>query len=30
MAGAPSIKDAIAAYVRAVKDKTFPGPEHSF
>jgi 3-methyl-2-oxobutanoate hydroxymethyltransferase len=30
MAGAPSIKDAIAAYVRAVKDKTFPAPEHCF
>jgi 3-methyl-2-oxobutanoate hydroxymethyltransferase len=30
MAGAPSIRDAIAAYVRAVKDKTFPAPEHCF
>ena len=30
MEGAPSIKAAIAAYVKAVKDKTFPGPEHSF
>lgn len=30
MAGAPSIKDAIAAYVRAVKDRTFPAPEHCF
>jgi len=30
MAGAPSIKDAIAAYVRAVKDKSFPAPEHCF
>jgi 3-methyl-2-oxobutanoate hydroxymethyltransferase len=30
MTGAPSIKDAIAAYVRAVKDKSFPGPEHCF
>lgn len=30
MAGSPSIKDAIAAYVRAVKDKTFPAPEHCF
>ena len=28
--GAPSVKAAIAAYVKAVKDKTFPGPEHSF
>jgi 3-methyl-2-oxobutanoate hydroxymethyltransferase len=30
MAGAPSIKDAIAAYVRAVKDGSFPAPEHCF
>jgi 3-methyl-2-oxobutanoate hydroxymethyltransferase len=30
MAGAPSVKAAIEAYVRAVKDKTFPGPEHSW
>jgi 3-methyl-2-oxobutanoate hydroxymethyltransferase len=30
MTGSPSIKDAIAAYVRAVKDKTFPAPEHCF
>jgi 3-methyl-2-oxobutanoate hydroxymethyltransferase len=30
MAGAPSVKSAIEAYVKAVKDKTFPGPEHSF
>ena len=30
MAGAPSIRDAIAAYVRAVKDKSFPAPEHCF
>jgi 3-methyl-2-oxobutanoate hydroxymethyltransferase len=30
MEGAPSVKAAIAAYVKAVKDKTFPGPEHSF
>jgi len=28
--GAPSVKAAIAAYVKAVKDKTFPGPEQSF
>ena len=30
MAGAASIQDAIVAYVKAVKDKTFPGPEHTF
>ena len=30
LAGAPSIQAAIEAYVKAVKDKTFPGPEHSF
>lgn len=30
MEGAPSVKAAIEAYVKAVKDKTFPGPEHSF
>jgi 3-methyl-2-oxobutanoate hydroxymethyltransferase len=30
MAGAPSVKAAIEAYVQAVKAKTFPGPEHSF
>ncbi|HET7730478.1 MAG TPA: 3-methyl-2-oxobutanoate hydroxymethyltransferase [Usitatibacter sp.] len=28
--GAPSVRGAIEAYVKAVKDKTFPGPEHSF
>jgi 3-methyl-2-oxobutanoate hydroxymethyltransferase len=28
--GAPSVKAAIEAYVRAVKDKTFPAPEHCF
>jgi 3-methyl-2-oxobutanoate hydroxymethyltransferase len=28
--GRSSIKDAIAAYVKAVKDGTYPGPEHSF
>ena len=30
LAGAPSVQAAIEAYVRAVKDRTFPGPEHSF
>ena len=30
MAGAPSIPAAIAAYVKAVKDKSFPAPEHCF
>jgi len=30
MQGAPSAKAAIEAYVKAVKAKTFPGPEHSF
>jgi 3-methyl-2-oxobutanoate hydroxymethyltransferase len=30
MEGAPSIGAAIAAYVKAVKDKSFPGSEHSF
>ena len=28
--GQPSVSKAIEAYVKAVKDKTFPGPEHSF
>ena len=28
--GAPSIRAAIEAYVKAVKAGTFPGPEHSF
>lgn len=28
--GQNSITDAIAAYVRAVKDGSFPGPEHGF
>jgi 3-methyl-2-oxobutanoate hydroxymethyltransferase len=28
--GRSSIKEAIAAYVKAVKDGTYPGPEHSF
>ena len=30
LAGAPSIQAAIEAYVKAVKAKTYPGPEHSF
>jgi len=30
MHGAPSIKAAVEAYVKAVKDRSFPGPEHSF
>jgi 3-methyl-2-oxobutanoate hydroxymethyltransferase len=30
LAGEPSVQAAIEAYVKAVKDKTFPGPEHSF
>lgn len=30
MAGAPSVRDAIAAYVKSVKDRTFPAPEHCF
>jgi 3-methyl-2-oxobutanoate hydroxymethyltransferase len=30
LAGQPSVQKAIEAYVKAVKDKTFPGPEHSF
>ena len=30
MTGAPSVQAAIEAYVKAVKDKTFPGPEHCF
>ena len=30
MDGSPSIKAAVEAYVKAVKAKTFPGPEHSF
>jgi 3-methyl-2-oxobutanoate hydroxymethyltransferase len=30
MEGAPSVKAAIEAYVKAVKAKTFPGAEHSF
>ena len=30
LAGQPSVRDAIAAYVRAVKDKSYPAPEHCF
>jgi 3-methyl-2-oxobutanoate hydroxymethyltransferase len=30
LSGAPSIQAAIEAYVKAVKGKTYPGPEHSF
>lgn len=30
MQGAPSIQDAVGAYVRAVKDGSFPAPEHCF
>ncbi|MEW5771752.1 MAG: 3-methyl-2-oxobutanoate hydroxymethyltransferase [Pseudomonadota bacterium] len=30
MAGAGGIADAVAAYVRAVRDGSFPGAEHSF
>lgn len=30
MEGAPSVKAAVEAYVKAVKGKTFPGPEHCF
>jgi 3-methyl-2-oxobutanoate hydroxymethyltransferase len=30
MQGQPSIFAAVEAYVRAVKDGTFPGPEHTF
>lgn len=30
MEGAPSVKAAIEAYVKAVREKRFPGPEHSF
>jgi 3-methyl-2-oxobutanoate hydroxymethyltransferase len=30
MEGAPSVKAGIEAYVRAVKARTFPGPEHCF
>jgi len=30
MQGTGTVKGAIEAYVKAVKDKSFPGPEHSF
>jgi 3-methyl-2-oxobutanoate hydroxymethyltransferase len=30
MQGSPSVKTAIEAYVKAVKDGTFPAPEHCF
>ncbi len=30
LAGAPSVQAAIEAYVKAVKDKSFPAPEHCF
>ena len=30
MQGAPSVRAAIEAYVKAVKDKSFPAPEHCF
>jgi 3-methyl-2-oxobutanoate hydroxymethyltransferase len=30
MDGAASIQQAVEGYVRAVKDGSFPGPEHSF
>ena len=30
MAGSPSVQAAIEAYVKAVKDKSFPAPEHCF
>jgi len=30
MEGAPSVGAAIAAYVKAVKDKSYPAPEHCF
>jgi len=30
LAGQPSVAAAIEAYVKAVKDKSFPGPENSF
>jgi 3-methyl-2-oxobutanoate hydroxymethyltransferase len=30
MQGQPSILAAVEAYVRAVKDSSFPGPEHTF
>ena len=30
MEGQPSVKAGIEAYVKAVKAKTFPAPEHGF
>ncbi|MBO3276678.1 3-methyl-2-oxobutanoate hydroxymethyltransferase [Pseudomonas schmalbachii] len=30
MEGQPDVQSAMAAYVKAVKDGTFPGPEHGF
>ena len=30
MEGAPTVKAAIEAYVKAVREKTFPAPEHCF
>jgi 3-methyl-2-oxobutanoate hydroxymethyltransferase len=30
MEGAASIDDAVIAYVKAVKDGTFPAPEHTY
>ena len=30
MEGAPSVRAAVEAYVKAVKARTFPGPEHCF
>lgn len=30
LAGASSVRDAVSAYVAAVRDGSFPGPEHAF
>jgi len=30
MEGVGDIRSAVQAYVRAVKERTFPGPENSF
>lgn len=30
MAGQASIEGAVRAYIKAVKDKSFPAPEHCF
>jgi len=30
MVGQTSIENAVAAYLKAVKDSSFPGPEHEF